>query len=74
MMVNANTQIAALGAQVTAMNDRHNNDLTRITILETKAEGAGGPKVHDKTKMDLAEWKSFGALTTFDGDEKSFSD
>jgi hypothetical protein len=81
MITTANQQIAATTAQMatiqTQMQAMANEAQARaVTIADLELRVVAGPggQPHDKTKLELSEWKSFGALDKFSGDEKSFSD
>lgn len=66
--------LQSLNAQISAMQNVDQQSQVRIHDLEVKlAAGAAGGR-EDKTKSALIEWKSFGTLERFSGDEKAFAD
>ena len=77
MMEASDARVAALTAQVAATAGVLQANQITIADLELKV-GAAQPgavgQPHDKTKFDLSEWKSFGSLERFSGDEKALAD
>ena len=73
MVTTANTTIASLQQQVTAMAAEAQRTSIAMADLDLKIAAPPG-QPHNKTKLELSEWKSLGALERFTGDEKAFAD